>query len=265
MAQLNKACKKARRALEKGAQLTNDPWIVNLYVLRELKREVDEENRQRRLMVPIQQTMCDFETRLLRAVEETVKICFARPGGKSLTEERLNSLETSLNAAVTDNWDAFVQSNKKDIVSESKPNKHYLKINYPCKNDPLVTTLHKGVLERKSGVLNRYTQRFFVLTESGFLHQFKLKDKVSPEFSIYIPKATIIPDTDISRLSPTTFQSSEEPDKQGSHYSFEIQRSGSVLQRDKSYMFRTVSLLDMAKWCKLLGDVATRPIGSVAQ
>lgn len=30
MAQLNKACKEARRTIEKGAHLTSDPWLVNL-------------------------------------------------------------------------------------------------------------------------------------------------------------------------------------------------------------------------------------------
>jgi hypothetical protein len=30
MIQLNKSCKEARRTIEKGAQLTNDPWLTNL-------------------------------------------------------------------------------------------------------------------------------------------------------------------------------------------------------------------------------------------
>lgn len=114
-------------------------------------------------MVPIQQTMLDFETRLLTAVQDAIKLCFERPG--SLSEQKLDNLQTSLNAAVSDNWSTFVANNKKDIVNEKNPSKHYLKINYPFKNDPLVMTLHKGELERRSGVLNKYTQRFFVLTE----------------------------------------------------------------------------------------------------
>lgn len=85
---------------------------------------------------------------------------------------------------------------------------------------------------------------------------------MSPEFSIYIPNVTIIPSIDISHLNLTTLQA--EPDK-SSNYSFEIQRSGSVLQRDKSYVFRTSSLAEMVVWCKLLSDVATRPLDSVLQ
>lgn len=55
-----------------------------------------------------------------------------------------------------------------------------------------------------------------------------------------------------------------ESDKSNS-YSFEIQRSGSVLQRDKSYVFRTFSLAEMVVWCKLLSDVATRPSDATFQ
>lgn len=65
---------------------------------------------------------------------------------------------------------------------------------------------------------------------------------------------------DISHLNLTTLQS--EPDK-SSNYSFEIQRSGSVLQRDKSYVFRTFSLAEMVVWCRLLSDIATGTIDSV--
>lgn len=67
---------------------------------------------------------------------------------------------------------------------------------------------------------------------------------------------------DISHLNLSTLQA--EPDK-SSNYSFEIQRSGSVLQRDKSYVFRTFSLAEMVVWCKLLSDIATRTTDSVLQ
>lgn len=43
--------------------------------------------------------------------------------------------------------------------------------------------------------------------------------------------------------------------KDGHNNTFEIQRSGSVLQRDKSYVFRTFSPEDMAIWCKLFSNV----------
>lgn len=114
-------------------------------------------------MIPIQQTMQEFETRLLKAVESTLTVCFNKPG--VLDPNQMYTLQSSLNQAITNNWDTFVTMNKKDIVNEDTPLKHYLNINYPCKNDALVMTAHKGQLERRFGVLNVYAAKFFVITE----------------------------------------------------------------------------------------------------
>lgn len=135
---------------------------MNIDLLRQLKKEVDEENRLRELMIPIQQTIQDFETRLLKSVESALRVCFSRPG--SLNQEQLGSIQSSLNQVITSNWGEFVAMNKKDLVNESQPLKHYLHINYKCKNDPLVMTVHKGQLERRSGVLNKYSAKFITLT-----------------------------------------------------------------------------------------------------
>jgi hypothetical protein len=103
---------------------------------------------------------------------------------------------------------------------------------------------------------------------AGFLHQFKLNDKVSPEFSIYLPKSTIIPSIDISSIETENDlirkqqeeqqQKQQQKKKNEGGYTFEIQRPGSVLQRDKSYVFRALSLEDMVIWVKLITEVATR-------
>lgn len=127
-----------------------------------MKREVDEENRLRELMVPIQKTILNFENQLLESVQNAIKACFNKPGVS--TEQSIKIL----NHSVENNWDTFVSLNQKDIVDEANPLKQYLNINYPYKNDPLVMTIHKGQLERKIGVLNKYSRRFFVLTQCKF-------------------------------------------------------------------------------------------------
>jgi hypothetical protein len=91
------------------------------------------------------------------------------------------------------------------------------------------------------------------------MHQFKLNDKVSPEYSIYVPGSTIIPGVDISQLN---LYEQTQPKPSG-HYSFEIQRPGSILQRDKSFVFRTFRIEDMVIWTKLLIDVAVRPLDAI--
>lgn len=152
--------------LIKGIHTLNTTYhmLITYYldILRQLKKEVDEENRLRKLMVPIQKDLREFEARLLVAVEEALKICFQLP---NLPQEKVNLLKNALNKIIQQNWDSFVENNKKVVVNEEHPEKNYLKINYVCKNDPLVMTLFKGQLERKVGVLNKYSAKFFVLTE----------------------------------------------------------------------------------------------------
>lgn len=84
---------------------------------------------------------------------------------------------------------------------------------------------------------NYYFFWFVCEYAAGFLHQFKLNDKMAPEYSIYLPKCNLLQSKDTW---------------------FEIQRSGSVLQRDKSYVFRTSSSEEMATWCKLLSGYTLR-------
>ncbi|KAI8339319.1 hypothetical protein BD560DRAFT_412675 [Blakeslea trispora] len=257
IAQLKRVCHDARLAIEKGTPITSDPWLANLYVLRQLKKETDEENRLRSLMIPIQQAMSDFEQRLLKSVEQSIKLCFEKYSAL-LSQDKLVSLHSTLDQAITENWTCFVEKNKRQLVDEQRPYKHYLSINYACKQDPLVLTLFKGEIERRSSVLGKYTPWFFVLTESGFLYQFKLNDKISPESSIYIPKSSIVPCFDINRPQ-------NELEQYNQPYSFEIQRCGSVLHRDKSYVFRTSHLKDMITWCRLLNQVANRSPGSIVK
>lgn len=135
---------------------------MKIDLLRQLKKEVDEENRLTKLMIPIQQAMQDFESRLLKSVESTLQVCFSKPG--ALNQDQINSIQYSLNQVITNNWGEFVAMNKKDLVNEQQPHKHHLHINYKCKNDPLVMTVYKGQLERRSGVLNKYSAKFVILT-----------------------------------------------------------------------------------------------------
>lgn len=81
---------------------------------------------------------------------------------------------------------------------------------------------------------------------------------MSPESTIYIPNATIVTNVDITNINQQKMETTKQQKKRD-YYTFEIQRNGSVLQRDKSYLFRLSSLEEMVVWCKLLQNVETRP------
>ncbi|KAI8393771.1 uncharacterized protein BYT42DRAFT_640900 [Radiomyces spectabilis] len=248
MSQLNKLCK-ATDARRKES--VHDPWLANLYVLRQLKREVDEENRLRLLMVPVQQTTAALEQEILKALQSALQWGYQRQ------PDQAKSMAALIDKVVPmAQWNQIATRAYYDIVPEKQPTKDYRRINYNNKHHPLVLTLHKGKLGRRTGLLKQYTDHYYVLTQSGYLYQFRLGDKVSPETSIYIPNATITPSADLNTVtqSPTVGDADESSHVE---YTFEIHRSAtSVLQRERSFNLRAESANDLRQWCHLLMQMA---------
>ncbi|KAI9276819.1 hypothetical protein BDA99DRAFT_494220 [Phascolomyces articulosus] len=253
MTQLNRYCKAAETY-----PVEHDPWLANLYVLRQLKHEIDEENRMRKLMVPIQKGTAAYEERVLEQLKPAIEFCYKKlaPGLWEGSEENDTPFKLVMEQLVPSmEWNSFFDIKKKDLVNEENPLKDYLKINYPNKLNPKVMTVSKGVLERRTGVLKQYTERFYVLSQCGYLHQFTMDDKVSPERSIYIPETTIIPSIDISHFG--------DNEKTKGPFTFEIHKRGTqVLQRDRTFYFRTNSREELVSWCRVLCDVSTAAQGT---
>lgn len=152
-------------------------------MLRQLKREVDEENRLRLHMIPIQKDLQSFEARLIDTVKPTVEYCYKQlaPGAWDGSDDPDSApFQLLMEQVMPDfEWKQFLENNKRDLVNEKNPTKDYLKINYPNKFHPLVMTLLKGKLERKFGVRKQFTERNYVLSQgiccstkrgSGYLH-----------------------------------------------------------------------------------------------
>lgn len=138
-------------------------------VLRQLKREVDEENRLRLLMIPIQNDAKEFETRLINLVKPAIQYCYKvlAPGAWDGTADKdAAPFELLMDQIKPDHeWQQFAELHKKNLVNEKYPKKDYLKINYPNKFHPLVLTLLKGKMERKFGVRKQFTERNYILSQ----------------------------------------------------------------------------------------------------
>ncbi|KAG2230676.1 hypothetical protein INT48_008017 [Thamnidium elegans] len=225
MTHLSRCCKQADKA--KG-QLEMDPWEAQ-----------------------------SFEKRLLELVKPTIQHCYETlaPGAWDGSDDKDAAPFQLLMDQVmpTYEWSQFVELQKKDFVNENNPTKDYLKINYPNKFHPMVMTLLKGKMQRKYGVRKQFTERSYILSQGGYLHQFTMDDKVSPEKTLYIPSTTIIPSIDISYISSSDQKSVLENMCLDTSNTFEVCKPASnVLQRDKVALFRTSNREELVTWCRLL-------------
>lgn len=137
--------------------------------MRQLKREVDEENRLRELMVPLQKGTAAFEARVLEHIKPAIAFCYEHlaPALWDGTDDAETApFKLLLDQLLPDHeWMRFYERNKKDLVPEQNPRKDYMNINYPNKLNPCVMTLAKGILGRQTGVRKQFTERFYVLSQ----------------------------------------------------------------------------------------------------
>ncbi|SAM09270.1 hypothetical protein [Absidia glauca] len=238
MDQLTKVCQAADATIPQATK-TTDPWLANLYVLRQLKREVNEENRLRHLMVPIQKETADFEARLLNTLKPAIQYCceFLAPGvWDGSADEETAPFQLLMARIVPDHeWHHFYAREEKELVDTSSITKDYLNIHYPNKLHDKVVTLKKGTMQRYLGGRAMFSDRLYVLSQGGYLHQFKLDDKVVPERSIYIPGATI---------------------KDLDDCTFEIRLGGGADRSKKVYVIKAKGIEERQAWCRVLTDMA---------
>ncbi|KAI9271402.1 hypothetical protein BY458DRAFT_509365 [Sporodiniella umbellata] len=260
MKTLNRCCKQAEKS---NGQSETDPWLANLYVLRQLKREVDEENRLRLLMVPIQKEVKLFEARVLDTVQSTFRFSCKHllPQMDGFFDDGFESIKAFMDTVVPEQeWEQFVNANKKEIVDENHPVKDYIKINYTNKSHPLVMTLIKGKMEKKSGARRQFVEKYYVLSQGGYLHQFTLDNKVSPEKTIYIPSRTATFPFEARNPSSANslYMHYKEEELTESSNVFEIAKPGtSLLQKEKVSVFRASNKEDLCRWCHYLTKVSS--------
>ncbi|KAI8066502.1 hypothetical protein BC940DRAFT_334091 [Gongronella butleri] len=231
MDHLHKVCQDADRA----DKPSSDPWLANLYVLRQLKHEVEEENRLRGLMVPIQREMALFEAKVLQCLKPAIRdacLHLAPTIWDGSADDEAAPFQWLMERILPDTeWDLFVRQEGKELVDEEHAVKDYLNIYYPNKLHPKVVTLKTGRMQRlMPGLRSRFAERAYVLTQGGFLHQFRPDHMHEPERSIFVPGASVHTVDDCT---------------------LEIRVS-----RVKTYVIQAFSSHDAADWHAILSDMA---------
>ncbi len=120
-------------------------------------------------------------------------------------------------------------------------------INYPGKEDPSVIAVHTGYFERKERFTCTYRESYFVLTPSGFLHEYSSSDPAQatlPLFSLFLPLCTFGPAAG-SSIKSHKFHIDGRKDGAGSVKtgSLRIGRPGKY-----AWNFRVRSHEDMMEW-----------------
>jgi hypothetical protein len=149
-------------------------------------------------------------------------------------------------------WISF-SARSDHLLDPETPLRNPEHIEYPSKEDPSVIAVHTGHLERKKRFTRTYRESYFVLTPSGFLHEYSSSDphsagSASPMFSLFLPMCILGPPSPASAKSHK-FHIEGRKDWTGTTKSNSLTSRISLTGRSQhAWSFRTRSREDMMEW-----------------
>jgi hypothetical protein len=230
----------------------DDPYAQNTIVLKQLQRQVNEENALQKSIIIMQQNSAHFEEGIVRSIQSTWSTFDEWQGRMSAAvQETWKHLGVAMAQMEPDReWIAFA-ARSDHLLDPETPLRNPDHIDYPGKDDPSVAPVHVGLLERKKRFTKTYKEAYYVLTPAGYLHEYASSDPYSqqhPIFSLFLPACTLGPPSTSTTSHSHKFhiegkRSAAPANSAGGHMPFKIPG-----QNETAYTFRCRSHDEMMEW-----------------
>ncbi|OLL21854.1 Phosphatidylinositol 4,5-bisphosphate-binding protein SLM2 [Neolecta irregularis DAH-3] len=223
-----------------------DPYLCHLEVSRQLKRQIDEENYLHRAFLNLEKSGRALEEVVVTTIQQTF-ITY-----RSINEEYgtiphrfLSSLMDQMAYLTTDiEWENFLNNSESDLIHPDVKIRSVEDLDYIGKDSLGIRSLRSGALERKTKYLRSWSNGSYVLTATGFLHEFKKETlDYTPVMSFFIPDCTLGKHT--------------EPNQKDQSHKFVLNGSKTGgLHRGHSWIFRAENHDQMIGWYQALFRVS---------
>ncbi|GAA5875669.1 hypothetical protein JCM1840_003169 [Sporobolomyces johnsonii] len=175
-----------------------DPYLSHNLVLNQLKKQVLKENDLQLAMIRFQQQQPAFEENIARSIQSATKLY---EDARLAHTKHLDTLHLKIASALqrvepTAEWNFFASRPENSLIDPNTPTRSVDAINFPGMNHGSTQPLKEGYLERKKRFTKKYTESYYVLTPSGYLHERKSSnhaDTAAPGFSLFLPECSLGP------------------------------------------------------------------------
>ncbi|CEL55766.1 Cytoskeletal signaling protein slm1 OS=Schizosaccharomyces pombe (strain 972 / ATCC 24843) GN=slm1 PE=1 SV=1 [Rhizoctonia solani AG-1 IB] len=241
----------------------DDPYVMNQLVIRQLQKQVHEENALQKSIIIMQQNSAHFEEGVVRSIQsawQTFEEWNSRMSAS--VQETWRVMGNSMAALAPDReWISFAAKSD-HLLDPETPLRNPDTVEYPSKDDPSVVPVHVGILERKKRFTRAYREAYFVLTPAGYLHEFVSSDphvRQTPQFSLFLPACTLGPPSSAKTARSHKFHIESKTEKDGPKPTGLASRAGSLLGRNQhAYTFRSRSHEEMMEWWNDIRMLAAR-------
>lgn len=229
----------------------SDPYVANIAVMRQLQKQVHEENALQKSIIIMQQNSAHFEEGIVRAIQSAWQTYDEwRSRMTDSVQDTWHTMGRNMVSLAPDReWISF-SARSDHLLDPETPLRNPETIQYPSKEDTSVIAVHTGHLERKKRFTRTYREAYYVLTPAGFLHEFTTSDPSQsgsqiPAFSLFLPACTLgPPSTPFSKSHKFHIEGRKDGMGTTKHSPFKIPMTGG----QHAWSFRSRSHEDMMEW-----------------
>ncbi|GAA5894220.1 uncharacterized protein JCM6883_003753 [Sporobolomyces salmoneus] len=173
-----------------------DPYLSHSLVQNQLKKQVHKENDLQAALIRFQQQQASFEEGIAKSIQSACKLY---EDARKTHVEELTKVHTTIAEALQRvdpkaEWEHYINQESTNLIDPNTPSRSISAINFPGMNHASTHPLREGYLERKKRFTKKYTESYYVLTPSGYLHERRSPnsaDTTAPGFSLFLPECSL--------------------------------------------------------------------------
>ena len=174
---------------------SDDPYVTHRGVLSRLDGQVQEENAHHKTLLALQNECAQFEARIVKSIQDMVSQMGSQASqqGQNLTNTHQQLANHTSQVDPHHEWNGFVKRDR-SLADPAAAPRTARAITFHGSDHELTKPVIEGDLLRKGTVIKKYNSAYYVLTKSGFLHEFKSRSfetDPEPAWSLDIKSAAI--------------------------------------------------------------------------
>ncbi|KAI9094943.1 hypothetical protein DFS34DRAFT_627857 [Phlyctochytrium arcticum] len=193
--QLQRSLTAAQNVGKTSAWEAGDPWLANLATTRHVQQASAKHRSHSHNLADLEQNFGTWEKGLLRNIKSALLAYTSLQSVASTSHGATISLQHAVNALEPDiEWENYRTNHlaKSATLEAFAPD-------YPGSEDALVRSVKEGPVMRKSKVLKKWKEHWYVLSAAGWLHEFEERPSLEgphefrPKTSIWLRTCELTP------------------------------------------------------------------------
>ncbi|GAA5940901.1 uncharacterized protein JCM15063_000913 [Sporobolomyces koalae] len=173
-----------------------DPYLSHSLVQNQLKKQVHKENDLQAALIRFQQQQASFEEGIAKSIQSACKLY---EDARKTHVEELDKIHVTIASALQRvdpkaEWEHYISQESTNLIDPNTPSRSIEAITFPGLDHASTRPLREGYLERKKRFTKKYTESYYVLTPSGYLHERRSPnsaDTTAPGFSLFLPECSL--------------------------------------------------------------------------